>query len=379
MRGHRLLCDHTFADKNNIYNILNNSLSFFKFWKMRINWIHHYAPKISGSCSFVINLLSIYIAHDERKTHLGNYRILLIFFSIYNILNSTIDVFMPMSSLDYKYAFSYFITDGIFEKKSLFRTIALCLRGSFIFATYPILHAHFLYRYMVLFRSTFLSSCFIPYGIICSVSYCLTIIGFTFTMAYFWMVADTERLTYMQNIFLEEFNQNVDDLNIFIVIYHETSPAVLWKSWSAILILTTLSVISLVINSIFSILIITKLKSENLSMSNTTKRLQKQLIKALITQSTIPILVCFTPCLISWYLPVFGIDIGNGIHWALSVALSFFPVLDPLSLFFFLPIFGVRLREIFGIKRRVAIRTTDGTLHEESRKNNSLNAIKVNN
>lgn len=164
-----------------------------------------------------------------------------------------------------------------------------------------------------------------------------------------------------------------------ITFFQETSPAVLWKSWSAILILTTLSVISLVINSIFSILIITKLKSENLSMSNTTKRLQKQLIKALITQSTIPILVCFTPCLISWYLPVFGIDIGNGIHWALSVALSFFPVLDPLSLFFFLPIFGVRLREIFGIKRRVAIRTTDGTLHEESRKNNSLNAIKVNN
>lgn len=82
------------------------------------------------------------------------------------------------------------------------------------------------------------------------------------------------------------------------------------------------SIIGLVANTISSvfcvfvyvtlgILIIKKLGSNSLIMSKKTKKLQTQLMKALIVQSVIPTFVSFAPCLASWYQPVFGFELGR--------------------------------------------------------------------
>lgn len=114
---------------------------------------------------------------------------------------------------------------------------------------------------------------------------------------------------------------------------------------------TFISLYSVVVYVVLGTQIVHKLQSTDLVMSDKTKYLQKQLMNALMVQATIPMIVCFTPCFLAWYLPVFNLDIGNWIYWTSTVAISFFPVLDPLSLFYFLPVFGARVREIIGIKR----------------------------
>lgn len=103
-------------------------------------------------------------------------------------------------------------------------------------------------------------------------------------------------------------------------------------------------------------MIVRKLANSGLNMSQKTKRLQKQLMKALVVQSTIPMLVSFLPCLFAWYLPVFNIDIGQWINQTASVALSFFPVLDPLALFYFIPAFQNRVKKMLGIPDKPELR-----------------------
>lgn len=65
---------------------------------MFINWAHHYVPKFAGIASILVNILFVYIVHNDRKVKLGNYRFLLLFFATYNMICTIGDVLVPMVS-----------------------------------------------------------------------------------------------------------------------------------------------------------------------------------------------------------------------------------------------------------------------------------------
>ncbi|CAL2046251.1 unnamed protein product [Caenorhabditis brenneri] len=276
---------------------------------MYINWAHHYIPKFSGTCSILINSLFIYIVHDDKKIKLGDYRFLLIFFALYNFTSTAVDLLVPSCVLDYNYGFSFFIVDGVFEKKSTLGTLFVTFRCCVISAAYCILHCHFVYRYMLLFCKKVLDHYFMPYGFLFSILYCFVIMGLWFPGPYVFANADEERRNYMAPVFREKFDHDIHELNI------EASPEVIRNSWIATSIATMISVYSVIVCLIFGTLIIVKLQKGNLSMSEKTKHLQKQLMKALIVQSTIPMIVCFCPCCVTWFLPVYKLDVGNWIYW----------------------------------------------------------------
>ncbi|CAP39156.1 Protein CBG22602 [Caenorhabditis briggsae] len=162
--------------------------------------------------------------------------------------------------------------------------------------------------------------------------------------------ADDERRLYMKQIFWENFKVDTFDMNTIICVYNNASSRVIRNSFIAIFYATTMSTYSMAVCIIFGTLTIRKLQSLGNSMSDKTKNLQKRLMYALIVQSSIPIVICYCPCITTWYLPVFKLDIGSDIFWISSVAISFFPVFDPLALFYFMPVFRTRLKEIFLLK-----------------------------
>ncbi|EFO95527.1 hypothetical protein CRE_09290 [Caenorhabditis remanei] len=169
---------------------------------MYINWPHYYIPKFNGLCSFLVNPIFIFIIFADKRLQLGNYRCLLLYFAIFNMICSACDILVPMCVHDHRYAFSVFTSDGFFEKvgkhdKFSFQIcfqysetnqFMLAFRCSFVSATYAILHAHFVYRFMRIcnnvtaFSNKFLAKYFLPYGMIASIVYCL------FHMVY-WIVA----------------------------------------------------------------------------------------------------------------------------------------------------------------------------------------------
>ncbi|CAL2046250.1 unnamed protein product [Caenorhabditis brenneri] len=145
-----------------------------------------------GTCSVLINSLFIYIVHDDKKIKLGDYRFLLIFFALYNFTSTAVDLLVPSCVLDYNYGFSFFIVDGVFEKKSTLGTLFISFRCCIVSAAYCILHCHFVYRYMLLFWTVLQA-------------------------AYVFANADEERRNYMAPKFRETFGQDIHELNIMML------------------------------------------------------------------------------------------------------------------------------------------------------------------
>uniref|UniRef100_A0A8R1DIC1 G protein-coupled receptor n=1 Tax=Caenorhabditis japonica TaxID=281687 RepID=A0A8R1DIC1_CAEJA len=180
-------------------------------------------------------------------------------------------------------------------------------------------------------------------------------------------MGDEERRIYMQSSFHETFNVDVHDLNIVIALFNEASRETVNRSWIGILIVSLISIDSVLVYFIFGSLIIIKIYKNDLTMNKKTRYLQKQLMKALAVQSSIPMLVSFLPCLFAWYFPVFNVNVGQWIFWFSSVAISFFPVLDPLALFFFIPAFRKRIVEILRVGNvQLAISSISGKTSKTS-------------
>ncbi|EFO97470.1 hypothetical protein CRE_06155 [Caenorhabditis remanei] len=294
---------------------------------MYTNWPHYYIPKFNGLCSFIVNPVFILIILNDRKLKLGNYRCLLLFFAIFNMACSTCDVLVPLYSPSNQFI--------------------LALRCSFIPTTYAILHAHFVYRYMVLFNNKFLTKYFLPYGMVVTVVYCLAHMAYYIVCCYYLIGADRERKMYMRDSILEVYGVDSLDSNMIVTLYKEGSYDAVQKSLIGIIAITVLSMDSVILYFILGLMIMKRLDSSALIMSKHTKSLQTQLMKALVVQSVIPIVVSFAPCVFSWYLPVFGVDLGRGVYHTSSIAVSAFPFFDPLAILFFVPTFRRRLREGF--------------------------------
>ncbi|EFP00222.1 CRE-SRJ-42 protein [Caenorhabditis remanei] len=73
---------------------------------------------------------------------------------------------------------------------------------------------------------------------------------------------------------------------------------------------------------------------------------QVELLRALIVQTVIPIFISFSPCLLCWYSPMFGIQLARGFNYVEVSALGVFAFVDPVAIILCLPIFRLRIFRI---------------------------------
>ena len=99
------------------------------------------------------------------------------------------------------------------------------------------------------------------------------------------------------------------DFRIFT--FKEGTPEAMYKSRFGIICLSVLSFISLALIFYFGYKIWYRLSKQSSDMSEKTKKLQTQLVKALIVQAAIPTCVSFAPCILSWYQPIFALNFGR--------------------------------------------------------------------
>lgn len=200
-----------------------------------------------------------------------------------------------------------------------------------------------------------------PYGLLLTISYCLFLMAAWFSACWVWLYPEKERLDYLELTFLDYYDVKPSDLNILISLYQEGSEDVIIKSWLGIGLISVISVYSTYVYVYFGLKIADKLDSAQMSMSRRTRKLQNQLIKALVVQAVIPMYVSFLPCLVVWYLPVIQLDFGDWIHLTACVAFALFPVLDPLALFWFLPAFRRRIKDAVNSKLALIARSNVST------------------
>uniref|UniRef100_A0A1I7UBV8 G protein-coupled receptor n=1 Tax=Caenorhabditis tropicalis TaxID=1561998 RepID=A0A1I7UBV8_9PELO len=207
----------------------------------------------------------------------------------------------------YRYAFVVFVSEGIFSHFSRIGQSALCLRCGFLTVTYAILHAHFVYRYLILNRSTLIQRYFIPYGLILTFLYCFAHMMLWTAVCVLFFDGDLERKAYVHDSFKELYNLESYDFNMVIALYREGEERTITKN----------------------------LKSR-VNMSVKTLHLQKQLFKALTVQTLIPMCVSLIPCMAVWFGPLFLLDV-RCVYLASCIAASVFPCIDPIAIILFLP------------------------------------------
>ncbi|PIC25133.1 hypothetical protein B9Z55_018181 [Caenorhabditis nigoni] len=308
---------------------------------MFINWAHFLIPKIFSLLSFITNPVLVYLIHTEKSFQFGSYKYLLYFFALFNIIASLADTLVPVCVHAYRYATVFFTVNGPFSEimkfqKSSFGEFLLSGRCAFISGTYGILNSHFIYRYLSLKNHHFVAEYFNPYGLILSVL--LVVVHWTLwvVVADITMVADLESRNYVRVSF-EKVYGSLEGLNMKTVIFSEVSSQVVYRSWFGTLFVTALASYSITLYFVLGYKIMSSLNQGLDYMSDRTLQMQRRLFWALAIQTAIPICVSFMPCILVLYGSAFRIDFLSWVNWMSSVAVSFFPFLDPLAITMCLP------------------------------------------
>ncbi|CAI5451663.1 unnamed protein product [Caenorhabditis angaria] len=309
---------------------------------MYIHWSHHYLPKLFGGLSFIFNPLFMYLIVTEKKTNIGNYRFLLMFFAIFDMIYSLVELLVPVAIHGTGYAFIIYLTDGPFIGNLRFGQLAVSVRCGFIALSYGILAVHFIYRYIALFNPKYLPEILRPIGMCCIFTFFIAHGIAWSTICETFLYLDNEIAEYIHEPFMRIYECNSHNLSMLIALYNDGSDSIRLRSWAGILILTGISIYAISLYIILGTKIALKLR-DNPALSKITKTMHKQLFKALAVQTIIPICISFAPCLAAWYAPALHLDFGKWNNYLGVIALSAFPFMDPLAIILLLPNYRNRI------------------------------------
>nr|pir hypothetical protein T03D3.8 - Caenorhabditis elegans [Caenorhabditis elegans] len=264
------------------------------------DWICLYLSSTFCALAFLVNPIFIHLIVSEKSAVFGNYRYLLLCFAVFNMIYSMMNVLVPLEIHNYRYSSVVFVRYGWFQTSSSeFNYHMLTARCSFIGSSYAVLLSHFIYRYLVILDSSLTRHHF-PHD---------WIVFIVFGLLFFVVGSDKTTL----------------------------------RAWELITSLSTISIVSITSFFVMARLIMQKLKTMSVRTSQKTSRLQFELLRALIVQTVIPIFISFSPCLLCWYSPIFGIQLNKSFNYFESIALGVFSFVDPIAIIFCLPIFRRRI------------------------------------
>ncbi|EFO99719.1 hypothetical protein CRE_18895 [Caenorhabditis remanei] len=327
---------------------------------MHIRWAHRYLPAVSGYLSFVVNpILAYLILTEQKSTTIGRYRFLILFFAVFDMLYSTVELLVPVGMHGTGSAFVIYLAHGPFFGKDRIRLaqFAISVRCGCISLSYGILIIHFIYRYIALFYPKFVEQVFRPFGIFCIFTFFL-IHGIVWAgICELFLYADDEMRDYIRETFRKDYEVDSNDIAFLAALYMDGSAEVNKRGWTGILLLSGISVYAV---SLYVILgrrvneIVGKLRTQN-ALSQITQNMHKQLFTVLAVQTVIPVCISFSPCMMAWYGPMFYLDLGMWNNYFGVIAFSAFPFLDPLAIIFLLPNYRNRLTRKHIIKPFVNI------------------------
>ncbi|CAJ0922582.1 unnamed protein product, partial [Mesorhabditis belari] len=213
----------------------------------------------------------------------------------------------------------------------------MVLYGSLFCQSLVLLAFHFVYRYLLICKNHFLylfnSAKYIPLWF--SLWLLMGIIWGTVLHIYMY---HSKMLTdYFRETLWETYGYDVNKSAILGPVYrHPNELGVLVWDWGQ---LFSLAVCMGELGSTFMVIMFCTWNIhqtlKTTAMSEASKRLEQQLFKALLVQTTIPLILEYTPGGIDFLCPLFHIPIGRGTNLS-PILISFYPVLDPICMLYFI-------------------------------------------
>ncbi|KAF1763210.1 hypothetical protein GCK72_011476 [Caenorhabditis remanei] len=304
--------------------------------------VYKHIPKVFGTLAFIVNPIFVYLIFTEKSTKFGNYRYVLLYFAMFNLVYSIANVVIPIDIHSYRYCFYLFISDGLFVESTDWHLFLLSLRCALVASSYAVLLSHFIYRYLVVLDSTLTKGNFHIFMMM-SFGIFLAYTSVWHASCYFLGSANPEIKEYIREDFGKFYGINSTDRNMISCLYNEGTDFTVIRSWSTTTLWTSISAISICVFLKLAHMIMRKLENMTGRISRKTSRLQIELLRALIVQTIIPIFVSFFPCVISFTIPIFNMDLGRPINYVEVIALGAFVFCDPVAIVMCLPVFRQRV------------------------------------
>ncbi|CAO4377943.1 unnamed protein product [Caenorhabditis nigoni] len=232
----------------------------------------------------------------------------------------------------------------------------MTIRCSLVAASYAILLIHFIYRYLAIHNSSLTRNKFHWY-ILFSILVFALYFGVWYAICYFPGQANMEIREYIREEFRETYGNDSMKFNMLGALFNEGSDETRFRSWLAVVLWTSVSTVSIIMFVVLAITIVTQLKKMTRSASKKTSKFQVDLLRALVVQTVIPIVISFSPCLLCWYSPMFGVQLPRSFNYFEVSALGVFAFVDPVAITLSLPIFRKR---IFSVCRHPTAMFTAG-------------------
>ncbi|CCD66323.1 Serpentine Receptor, class J [Caenorhabditis elegans] len=325
------------------------------------DWVFLYIPLIFCVLSFLVNPVFIYLIFTENPTKFGNYRFLLLYFALFNLIFSIMNVVVPLDLHSYRYCSFLTVRYGWFSEASEFNFHMLSSRISLVAASYAVLLTHFIYRYLVIHNSSLATHKFHWYLTISAIIFVLYFVAW-YVICYFPARANVEIREYIRKEYSEVYGTDSMDYDMLRALFHEGSYETVVRSWIYIMLLTAMSVASIVAFLVMARMIMYKLNKMSVNVSKKTSKFQFELLRALVVQTVVPIFISFFPCLLCWYSPMFGIQLSRGFNYFEVSALGVFAFVDPVAIILCLPVFRERIlrfpKPVVGVVGRTDLQTS---------------------
>ncbi|ULT86875.1 hypothetical protein L3Y34_006539 [Caenorhabditis briggsae] len=238
---------------------------------------------------------------------MGNYKYLLIIFAVFNVLYSISEILTPIGVTGNKHGFVVFLTEGPFFEHPEIGQHVMSNRCGFISLSYALLIIHFVYRYMALFHPEKLHIFFRPIGILIAILFLLAHAASWSLICQQCLAGNEEVREILADEFLKDFGADSKKLPMLAALYYDASDYIRIRSWVGIFLLTITSFYSMSVYFVLGF------------------------------KTCIPIVASFLPTVISWYAPIFSINMEWWNTNVATVALAAFPFIDPLAVIYLIP------------------------------------------
>ncbi|CAI5453663.1 unnamed protein product [Caenorhabditis angaria] len=291
----------------------------------------------STGTSIFLNTILIILIITKSPKHLGSYKYLMIYISIYELVYTILDVLISPVHFSHGSIFLVIIST-IDNRLTTNKQVLLYLDSiwcGFFGAFMGVFALQFIYRYYVVSGSIKIKS-FNDYRIVFWMSIPV-ITGMIWGIVVHLLIGPTKQINdAIKNILLSEFDTHIDDI-IYIgpyVYQKQLDGSMKVNTYSLIamivmLLIIFISISFIVFSAVKCFLQLNVFLQVNKSLSQDYSSFQMQLFYALIVQTLIPLILMHLPCLTLFMCTVLDIDLGHS-SVILTLTVAIFPALDPL-------------------------------------------------
>uniref|UniRef100_A0A1I7U6J5 Serpentine receptor class r-10 n=1 Tax=Caenorhabditis tropicalis TaxID=1561998 RepID=A0A1I7U6J5_9PELO len=305
---------------------------------------------ISFLFSLGLNSLLIYLILTKSPKKMENYRYLMIYFSCFAMLFSTVDFVVGPFVHSHEKSFCVLADRTNWKLGEGSQYFLICVLCGCFGVTITFFAIHFVFRFFALerkgrvayFRGWYFAI-WLTIPVVFGVLWGCTIA--------FLVGPDAEKTEYLRESVLSNYNMTMENVTYIAGVYWKKTAdggeEMVLNSMIAILIFLTLMSISFTIVCYYGFLSyqrITELIDEG--HSQYTKNLQRQLYKALVAQAIIPIVLMYLPVGNYLILPLFGVNIAP-FSKLVTLLYAAYPAVDPLPLMFIIDNYRIALADYF--------------------------------